>query len=138
MRLEYQRARVSRDIVSEMLASFETMGFNEATVYKDKASAYEPHARKTKIAFGCTDYAQNALIPILESVRQQTGVRGYFEGWQVLKYGVGDMFQPHLDAFGDSFNDRKYTVMVCLQAAAQGGATNFTKTNQSYALEAER
>jgi prolyl 4-hydroxylase len=54
--------------------------------------------------------------------------RGCLEQWQATRYGYRDRFQPHND--GGLFSDeqageRVLTLMVCLCAPAEGGATQF-------------
>jgi prolyl 4-hydroxylase len=67
--------------------------------------------------------------------------RAQLEDWQATRYARGDRFETHHDAgfFGDEpAGERTFTLLLCLRAPADGGATGFPELGLVLAPRAGR
>ena len=111
--------------------------FEQATVKGNGQGVYDPHARRSGISSQVSGRVGAILRSAEEVFRLNVAENLTLQGWQLLRYGVGDKFSPHQDAIkGERNYERKYTVLVCFQAAIRGGGTRFVNTDRTENLTA--
>jgi prolyl 4-hydroxylase len=135
---------VKPDEIKELLAAT-THGENRTTVVDNVTgdSVYSNYRT------GKLGYVADGL-PIAEKIMARlisiTNVRRcQIEGFQVLRYGVADQYLPHTDFFHPGVQayakqityggQRIMSVIMCLQAAEEGGALDFPQIKVTRKLE---
>jgi len=82
--------------------------------------------------------ADDVIVDIERRIAEWSGVpEDHGEGIQVLRYAVGEKYDPHMDSFHDAFNaveskggQRLATVLMYLNDVEEGGETVFPETTE--------
>jgi prolyl 4-hydroxylase len=91
-----------------------------------------PVRRSQGAMFGV--YTEDLVINAINRRIAALSGTGYDQGepLQLLQYGQGDEYRPHLDALPNEQNQRVITVIIYLTDAYEGGETQFLRTGLSF------
>lgn len=106
-----------------IMADYERIGFNHSTIDRAGETLVDPHFRASMTQNLADTYGLretvNAHYPMFRGMA--------FEGWQIVKYEEGGIFNAHNDCLAD-INARYFTILVYLNDDFTGGATMFNQT----------
>jgi prolyl 4-hydroxylase len=113
------------ELCNQIIQESEEIGFNKSEVIQDGKIVHDDYSRSSSTlwfndTFGITEKIRNA-IPTIGNLK--------FEGWQLIKYKLGEEFKPHLDCLNKE-NDRLFTTIIYLNDGFTGGETYFPTTEE--------
>lgn len=110
-------------LCNEIISEAESLGFAKSEVLQNGMSVHDDYTRSSSTLWFNDTYA------ITEKIRNAVPTIGNLklEGWQLVKYNVGEEFKAHFDALNKE-NDRLFTTVIYLNDNFEGGATEFPTT----------
>lgn len=136
---------LSEDEIKELIAIGKSDERSSTVVDGESGEVRASSYRVCKIT-----YLDHAKHPIVKSVMDRIAVASKLrpnqvEGLQILRYGIGDHYFPHVDPF-DQRNpnlkksismggQRIVSVIIGLEKASKGGATDFSRLRMNVMLE---
>ena len=114
------------DLCNQIIKDAEEIGFTKSEVIKDGKNVHDDYSRSSSTlwfndTFGITEKIRNT-VPAIGNLK--------LEGWQLVKYKVGEEFKAHYDCLNKE-NDRLFTTLIYLNDNFTGGGTTFTNTNET-------
>lgn len=116
---------LNSELCNQIIQESEEIGFNKSEVIKEGKNVHDDYSRSSSTlwfndTFGITEKIRNA-VPTIGNLK--------FEGWQLIKYKIGEEFKPHFDCLNKE-NDRLFTTIIYLNDGFSGGETYFPTTEE--------
>lgn len=116
---------LNSELCNQIIQESEVIGFNKSEVIQNGKVVHDDYSRSSSTlwfndTFGITEKIRNA-VPTIGNLK--------FEGWQLIKYKIGEEFKPHFDCLNKE-NDRLFTTIIYLNDNFSGGETYFPTTEE--------
>jgi hypothetical protein len=110
-------------LCNKIINDAEKSGFDKSEVLQGGVKVHDHYSRSSS-TYWFTD-----SFGITDKIREKVWAIGNLklEGWQLIKYNVGEEFKPHFDALNKE-NDRLFTAIIYLNDNFEGGETEFPTT----------
>lgn len=117
---------LDNELCNTIITEAEKIGFTKSEVIKDGVNVHDDYSRSSSTLWF------NDVYQISEKVRNAVPTIGNLklEGWQLVKYEVGEEFKAHSDCLNKE-NDRLFTTIIYLNDDFEGGETSFPNTGET-------
>ena len=117
---------IDSKLCNKIIQDAEEIGFSKSEVIKDGKNVHDDYSRSSSTLWfndihGITEKLRNA-VPTVGNLK--------LEGWQLLRYQVGEEFKAHYDCLNKP-NDRLFTTIIYLNDDYEGGGTSFPNTGET-------
>lgn len=114
------------DTCNKIIQKSEEDGFVKSQVIKDGKNVQDNYSRSSSTlwfndSFGITERIRS-IVPSIGNLK--------LEGWQLVKYNIGEEFKAHHDCL-NKINDRLFTTVIYLNDDFSGGETHFPVTGDT-------
>jgi hypothetical protein len=121
---------LSPSTCKSIIKAAEIKGFEKSQVIVDGKNTHDDYSRSSSTMWFEDTWHISEILK--NTIPEVAGLK--VEGWQLVKYNVGEEFKAHLDCLNKD-NDRLFTALIYLNDNFEGGETYFVNKQETIIAE---